>query len=248
MIDSQETMIQFVKIIERYPEIYDSTMDSYRIKYAAYKAWEKVAASVRKEMKEECTVNELKMKWKGIRSSFNRFKSKPNPCRRYYLCDALKFLEPFIKKCSTQGGHQSPDTYDENSLEDVQEKESWIEFHELCEDQDIKPNIELLHKPVEASTSSDRRRMDDASGSEDETYTPTKTKRKKSNDNPLSVSTDTLRSDDNDDNMQFFKSVLPDIKDFTAKEKRKFKVGILKLIDEIEAERKIIKKKESSSS
>lgn len=39
------------------------------------------------------------------------------------------------------------------------------------------------------------------------------------------------------EDLQFFRSILPDIRNFTIKEKRKFKMGILKLIDDIENER-----------
>lgn len=42
--------------------------------------------------------------------------------------------------------------------------------------------------------------------------------------------------DDNED-LTFFKSILPDIRNFTIKEKRKLKMGILQLIDEIEKEK-----------
>lgn len=42
--------------------------------------------------------------------------------------------------------------------------------------------------------------------------------------------------DDNED-LTFFKSILPDIRNFTIREKRKLKMGILQLIDEIEKEK-----------
>lgn len=44
--------------------------------------------------------------------------------------------------------------------------------------------------------------------------------------------------DDDNEDLQFFKSILPDIRDFTNKEKRKLKMGILRLIDDLENERK----------
>lgn len=40
-----------------------------------------------------------------------------------------------------------------------------------------------------------------------------------------------------DNDLQFFKCMLPDIAHFTPQEKRKFKIGMLKLIDDIESER-----------
>lgn len=49
-------------------------------------------------------VDEVKVKWKGIRSSFNRYKAKLHQnnneggfFKKYYLYDHLRFLEPFVR-------------------------------------------------------------------------------------------------------------------------------------------------------
>lgn len=56
MRDNQELMIRFSKIVERHPEIYDQNLDAYKTRQVDV-AWDKVAASVRSELKEECTGN-----------------------------------------------------------------------------------------------------------------------------------------------------------------------------------------------
>lgn len=43
------------------------------------------------------------------------------------------------------------------------------------------------------------------------------------------------------EDLQFFKSIMPDIKDFSAKDKRRLKMGILQLIDDIESTRKQVR-------
>lgn len=48
---------------------------------------------------------------------------------------------------------------------------------------------------------------------------------------------DGLPTEDDNEDLIFFKSILPDIRNFTIKEKRKLKMGILQLIDEIEKEK-----------
>lgn len=65
-----------------------------------------------------------------------------------------------------------------------------------------------------------------------------------------SITLDNLRKnkierdlDDDNEDLQFFKSILPDIKDFSNQEKRKLKMGVLKLIDDLENERKRVKMK-----
>lgn len=55
MRDNQSVMLQFVKIVERHPEIYNTTLDTYRMRSAVDKAWESIAESVRNEIQEECT-------------------------------------------------------------------------------------------------------------------------------------------------------------------------------------------------
>lgn len=54
MKDNQHLMIELVKIVERFPELYDLNLDSYRTRFSE-DAWAKVAACVQAELNEECT-------------------------------------------------------------------------------------------------------------------------------------------------------------------------------------------------
>ncbi|XP_035438642.2 uncharacterized protein LOC118268308 isoform X1 [Spodoptera frugiperda] len=237
MRDSQNLMIEFVKIVQRYPEIYDASLDTYRTRFSEM-SWAKVANHVRTELNEECTVEELKVKWKGIRSSFNRYKSKlamspfsnENTCKKYYLCDHLRFLEPFLRSKgvfrqlqedqdkseetnSDPCNYVNVDNIDESA---VYNEEEWNHI-------DIKPDVSTRpDKQQEADTVQSSRPAS-------ESYDRNKKRR-------YSFEGQSTTEDDNED-LTFFKSILPDIRNFSIREKRKLKMGILQLIDEIEKER-----------
>ncbi|KAJ8727468.1 hypothetical protein PYW07_001587 [Mythimna separata] len=226
MRDNQNLMIEFVNIIKKYPEIYDATLDTYRSRFSEM-AWAKVASQVKSELKEECTLEELKMKWKGIRSSYNRYRSRLNQiqndsaCKKYYLYDHLRFLEPFLK-CNLKATQDSDKS--ETSTNDpcnyVIVDGSEIEANEY-------PVEEWNQIEIKPDLTGRMEKLDPEASSSTEPYGGTK-KRK--------FSFDGANEDDNED-LTFFKSILPDIRNFTIKEKRKLKMGILQLIDEIEKER-----------
>ncbi|KAJ8733405.1 hypothetical protein PYW08_001703 [Mythimna loreyi] len=223
MRDNQNLMIEFVNIIKKYPEIYDATLDTYRTRFSEM-AWLKVANQVKSELKEECTLEELKLKWKGIRSSYNRYRSRINltqndsTCKKYYLYDHLTFLEPFLK-CNLKASGQDQDK-SETSISDPCNfvNADGMETNEYCVDEwnqiEIKPD--LTGKPDPEATSST------------EPYFGTK-KRK--------FSSEGASNEDDNEDLAFFKSILPDIRNFTIKEKRRLKMGILQLIDDIEKEK-----------
>lgn len=62
-------------------------------------------------------------------------------------------------------------------------------------------------------------------------------RRNDSEDTNEASSSKVIKTEDNTD-LQFFKSIIPDIAHFTTQEKRYLKMGILKLIDDIEESRK----------
>lgn len=75
-------MIQFVKIIERFPDIYDHNLETYR-RYTADKAWDKVVETVKAEMSMECT------------RKFPHFFYKLRTNRSYFIIRVYKYLSSF---------------------------------------------------------------------------------------------------------------------------------------------------------
>ncbi|CAB3238943.1 unnamed protein product [Arctia plantaginis] len=231
MRDKRELMVKFAKIVERHPEIYDQNLEAYKTRQLDA-SWEKVASSVRNELKEECTVEELRAKWKGIRSSFNRYKSKlinpsdANPFKKYYLYDTLKFLDPFTKP---KGSLLKESIFEECGIyEDESKSNSSTEDWALAE---TKPNISDKRIPDNQIKSEplDHQSVNNIKTSEYSNCGNSKKRKYSSEDKGI---------DDDNEDLQFFKSILPDIRDFTNKEKRKLKMGILRLIDDLENERK----------
>lgn len=89
--------IKFVKIVEKYPCLYNYKLPEYSRRDVTDKAWMNVA----KEM--NYTVPHCKEKWRNVRSVFVR-KLKPSPSgtsmkssKPYYLNRFMSFLVPYIK-------------------------------------------------------------------------------------------------------------------------------------------------------
>ncbi|KAI5644421.1 alcohol dehydrogenase transcription factor myb/SANT-like domain-containing protein [Phthorimaea operculella] len=145
MKDDPETYIKFVKIVERFPEVYNETLEAYKNAKTQSKNWEKIAECVKEELNEHCTAHELKVKWRGIRMSsnwmFKRYNNIDN-CgpSHYYLYDSIKFLEPFLtnptpatpKSSSSSSKKRSSDN--DTSVAPIHES---LEFEEL----DLKPEV-----------------------------------------------------------------------------------------------------------
>ncbi|XP_063824536.1 uncharacterized protein LOC135074160 [Ostrinia nubilalis] len=241
-IDEQTQMVQFVKIIQRYPDIYDHNMETYR-RWTADKAWEKVVETVKNEMELDCSLEELKSKWKGIRSSYNRFKKKYIEekkkgalfSKKYYLYDSLQFLEPFTK---SKGFKRNTSDIPENVFENCDNIDD--EQESVTEPDPIWPAVKIKSDPTE---NNDENNETNSYSDDDQTVDQKKYKKFKKRKRE-----DKDTGNDSQD-LQFFKSILPDIAGFTTKEKRKLKIGILKLVDDIEnARRKRKRKSESDSS
>lgn len=99
------------------------------------------------------------------------------------------------------------------------ESESFIQCNSDWES-DVKPSFsQIEHKKHSAKVSTARNSP------------------RRNNNTKTVKSTEENATDINED-LQFFKSILSDIKNFTTKEKRKLKMGILQLIDDVENERK----------
>ncbi|CAG9795211.1 unnamed protein product [Diatraea saccharalis] len=222
-VDDQ-TSLQFVKIVEKFPDIYDNNTDTYR-RWCAHRAWDKIVDCVKDEMKIDCTVSELKSRWKCIRSSYSRYKAKLNksrqddslPPKKYYLSDALKYLDPYMKQKSVSGNDPEEEIVfetcftnedDSNSNKSDANNIDWTAI-------ELKPDVLTINKS-------------DSQFSETEEPLNINAKRKRLNSDS---------ADADNDSLQFFKSILPDIEHFTVKEKRRLKMGVLKLIDDIENDR-----------
>ncbi|XP_047984197.1 uncharacterized protein LOC125224786 isoform X2 [Leguminivora glycinivorella] len=246
-MDNPNFVLNFVKIVERHPVLYDQKLP-HRTAALYSITWEKAAAEVRNELKVDCTVDDLKVKWKGIRSSYARFKRKLEKCsdgtKQYYLYDALSFLAPHTKHRQKLPRTENLDDYQDS---DVEEWDPELPLQMLNEDT-IASNISLpvcIGKNLELNSVKiepiDENQLVDTTdiSSDDNQQRPEETqalKRKGFTD--IFETTAKVQKIEENADMQFFRSILPDIDNFTNSEKRQFKIGVLKLIDDIEHNRR----------
>ena len=173
-------------------------------------------------------VRACKDRWKHIRTVFARHLHAQTPSgssatsrRPYYLHDAIQFMTPHIKKSSHREG-KVPD-----AQKGVRKTETPQESVSLD-----------TATPSECSTV-----LQQASSSRHINYSDHQQrehgKRQRLNDfNPVGrclveYKTHETQPTTPDPDAEFLRSLLPDIKTMTAKQKRIFKIGAVKLIDEI---------------
>ncbi|KAJ2952297.1 hypothetical protein O0L34_g4579 [Tuta absoluta] len=236
MKDDPETYKKFVKIVEQFPEVYNETLDAYKNAKTQNKYWAKIADCVREELKEKCTAQELKLKWRGIRMSsnwmFKRYNIEHCEPNFYYLYDSIKFLEPFLtnptdtlNSSSTSAQKQSSEK--EASVTPIPEG---LEFEEL----DLKPEVVDIDDDDDTDNAIEENQEILKEYLENNECRASASKKARY-ENPVQDKTKPPVDDfENDDMMLFFRSMLPDVKDFTPKEKRQFKIGVLGLVDVIQ--------------
>jgi len=175
-------------------------------------------------------VRACKDRWKHIRTVFARHLHAQTPSgssatsrRPYYLHDAMQFMTPHIKK-NSHGEGRAPDTQ-----EGVRKTETPEESASL----DIATPAECSTVLQQASSSSSRQI------NHCDHQKRVLGKRQRLNDfNPVGTSlvgykTQETQPTTPDPDAEFLRSLLPDIKTMTAKQKRILKIGVVKLIDDI---------------
>jgi hypothetical protein len=192
-------------------------------------------------------VLECKERWKNLRASFTRYlKSVKLSCgdgirykKPYYLAEYLHFLKPFTKSRKQNGKLQrvglSPeaDTGEQDCDHEMDSPEPATQFlldgeqenEEHRRNEDPLMNVGKWQEDVSAdfvtpATKKIKRTVsiEDVNRSAFEFYQS----RKHLGQNEIE-----------DPDLSFFKSVLPDIREMNAEQKRRFKIGILNLAQQI---------------
>ncbi|XP_014281544.1 uncharacterized protein [Halyomorpha halys] len=227
MKDDPEFNIRFVKCVEKQPCLYNYNVIEYSNRDEQERAWQDVAF----EMK--ATVADCKNKWKNLRGSLTRYLLRSRapqfgekPVKPYYMYEALSFLLPFTK---TRKPRTKFESYDYGHFADAghQEEGSYQSMSECYEDEVIP-----WEEPGQAQGE-----HPDLIEEEEEPQS----KRKRASDSPtrleqsiISCLTQMQQQQASNPDLEFFKSILPDIASFSPRQKRIFKQGILRLIDEVE--------------
>jgi hypothetical protein len=183
------------------------------------------------------TVLECKERWKNLRASFTRFLKSTNLSpgsvakykKPYYLAEYLHFLKPFTKSRNESGilqrSGQSCDSETESSrsaskLQHDRQQEDDVSQNEDPSWQEDKPEdfVTPATKKIKRTTS-----IEDVNTSR-RTFQCYQSRNS------------SVQNEDEDPDMSFLKSVLPDMREMNAEQKRRFKIGILSLAQEILAE------------
>ncbi|XP_024082527.1 uncharacterized protein LOC112126866 [Cimex lectularius] len=206
MKEDLEYNVRFVKSVERQRCIYDFTLADYSNKEKQEEAW----MNISKEM--GSPVGDCKERWRNLRGGLTRhlkLESKKNIRRRkpYYLTEYMQFIVPFTK---TRSRAVLPLIQNNLDPDDVFVSDK-VEEEEEEEDE----GLELMQPPAIVPAG---KRSGSPDGESSESFFKFKRPREDS---------------DSDPDMNFFISLLPDVRCMDSSQKRQMKMGVLKLIDDI---------------
>ncbi|KAK7070728.1 hypothetical protein SK128_023997 [Halocaridina rubra] len=222
--DNESFNITFVQAVEKYKFLYDTTSPQYISRDEQDKAWNCLAE------KFSSTGAECKMRWKHLRGGLTRYIKKKQGnsgqaaklIKQFYLWDEMKFVLPFLKSRIYTGtlALYSDDTADME--DDIVDHEDDI----VCETSKVGPEFPRTTKydpsPQGFITSSRLGRKRPADNSFERAVANFISKKSgEEKGNP---------------DLQFFRSILPDVAGFNALQKRRFKIKVIQFIDDISNE------------
>ncbi|XP_061719269.1 transcription factor Adf-1-like [Cydia pomonella] len=216
-VQNTYSYIKLIKEIERFPVLYNYSLQDYSNKTVTDKSWAEIAK------KTNSTVGECKEKWRNIRSSFLRSRKAPQngsrPKKVYYLAEHLAFILPFLKCRDTS--HREDEEQESIGESDTQSQDCNFEV-EKCEVDDfegMKKEVDertFFTEPSIINVVSRKRHI-----SEDETIDYVKRKY-----NPEAAkSTHPMH--------YFFLSLFDEFDTMDERQIRQFKIRVLQVIDDI---------------
>ncbi|KAL5237737.1 hypothetical protein ACI65C_005147 [Semiaphis heraclei] len=225
MKDDPEFNIKFVEIVENHKCIYDYNIKEYASRVEQDRAWENIGKEI------GATASECKERWKNLRACYTRHLkhklpsgSGAKPKRPYYLAEYLNFLEPFTKSRKQTGNipvnlNTVNENLNENDLENSDDQADDNESADQSFDNFSDPNSkeDSLYSPSTSSANVNKNKkklapvlLSDVNKAALDFFS----KRKK---------TDT----EEDMDLCFLKSLLPDMKLMTPDQKRRYKVQMI---------------------
>ncbi|KAL7633563.1 UNVERIFIED_CONTAM: hypothetical protein RMT77_016096 [Armadillidium vulgare] len=238
MKDDPKFNVTFVESVERRPCLYNYTLKEYSSKEAQERAWKEVAEEV------DCSVAACKERWKNLRASLCRHLRQQlgapgtKTKRPYYLADYMQFVMPYTKIRPIQKTYLSHfdtkiEAKLEAKLEETENDEETFNYY-----QDIEETAAII-QDVEESEMLQLTSIQTPSSSKLHHSLSYDTLKQKSLD-PIelceleycSTKKQKLENSENAD-LMFFKSLLPDMKKMTDKQKITFKRSVLTSINDI---------------
>lgn len=198
------------------------------------------------------TTKECKARWRNLRGRFTKHlksHASADPAesskRPYYLAEHLSYLLPFTKSKKRQGESDAP--YLEDSISRFLELDSSVS-DQIIEGEELEPNdeIEFKYQFREPSETDKSERLDHGSASSSKREAPVHSdppqmrEKYRRLDVTEDFPGDVKRSyqvqntiDYSDSDVLFLMSLLPDLKRMNDYQKRKYKIGLLRMGGEI---------------
>lgn len=222
--------IVFVKMIQKNPCIWDTASEDYRNKVMVRAAWDKISKVI-DEPAENCPERWRKIRDALFRSIKRQSLKKPNrKGKPYYLTPYLQFiLDPSIH--STTNTNEESHEDDEMTCSNFENDESKPGAFLKIPD-DFQNNSEPELQAVEM-INIDKCTKRNTSKQEHENHFD---KTLEEDSDALNIHTSTFYDDideNEDSDMNFFKSLLRDVRKMNDKQNRKFRLKVLQAIDEI---------------
>ncbi|XP_022170367.1 uncharacterized protein LOC111033763 [Myzus persicae] len=226
MAEDCEKMVQLVKHIEDHPCLFDYNRADYSNDTVKTAAWHEIAKEI------NLSVADCKEKWRNIHGRYLRQLKDVPPSgsgtkrkKVYYLTDYLHFIDPYTTSRPQTGnltGLTVSENRGENSIDYLEVDE--IEYGYEHEEKSMT-DTHSINKCIKKKSGIDSSSKKQQCSSLDELnvaaagYFKEKRSQKKSEE---------LQDHD----MDFLKSLLPDIKSLDSHNKRKLKINIMQLVDD----------------
>ncbi|KAI5695847.1 hypothetical protein M8J76_008576 [Diaphorina citri] len=217
--DNKEFNVTFVQTVEEYPIVYDTTRMDYINRDSKDDAWNNIAERF------ESTEAECKRRWKNLRGGLTRYMKKCTEQKakdQFYLWEDMQFVIPFLK---LKPGYLPPVKQPDDSNDDDDDISSNIskDYDEICDTTETRsdfgqPAASASERPPKRSFTCKTTTSPEDYGIAVTNYISSK------------------KEDQSNPDLDFFKSILPDIAGFSAAKKRKFKSKVLELINEFDEE------------
>lgn len=236
MGDDYEININFVKLVEQYPVLYDPNIDGGPNRSGHQNAWQDIANKLGEDWMT------CKEKWKNIRSCYTRYlrnqnSDRPVHRRSYYLSPYMEFLQPFCKSGGNTNSTITQDTLSRTDTSDTEfSQDSSLRIQSVhSEYKDVDENKEELKKQLIIDNEDKEE--------EEERNVPGHLGRRQWKRNKRKViyagEKHTLnhcvvrRTTEDEADLNFLKSLLPEIRSMDNKQKNKFKISVLNVIQNI---------------
>ncbi|KAG5675297.1 hypothetical protein PVAND_005209 [Polypedilum vanderplanki] len=257
-IETTDKNIKLIKLIKKHKCLYDPRDDSYRNRQKSSQAVDLAWIEIAKECGE--SVANCKKKWRHLRSSLSRYLKNvkdDKKTRPYYLLQHLEFVVPYTKTLESKPSLEMLEEnlmYDDSIIQNEpqskeEDEQMTYETYKIEDKENITTEITFLRSSQDSSANNSMPNLKPVFNINDSSPMDcTETQQNDTNLNTpevINVAQQTKSINAQQDtflpvvaeqscsDLNFFLSLLPEMKELDQSQKRKLRIGILNLIDEL---------------